>query len=55
MKKAVQRIYIVVITAFLLVPVAVFALVGKYTDTTNYENRTLAAAPILGETSRSSP
>ena len=51
MKKAVQRIYIVVITAFLLVPVAVFALVGKYTDTTNYENRTLAAAPILGETS----
>lgn len=35
MKKAVQRIYIVVITAFLLVPVAVFALVGKYTDTTN--------------------
>lgn len=51
MKKAVQRIYIAVITVFVLAPVAVFALVGKYTDTANYENRTLAKAPVPGETS----
>lgn len=51
MKRAVQNIYIAVVAVFLLVPVAVFALIGKYTDTTNYENRTLAEAPILGETS----
>ncbi len=47
MKRSVQKIYISMLAVFLLLPVAVFALFGRFTDTTNYENRNLADMPEL--------
>lgn len=50
MKKGTKRYYGVVVTIFLLLPVVFFAVFGKYFDTTNYENRTLAEKPVVGQT-----
>lgn len=47
MKKSTQIYYIVILTVMILVPVAFFAVFGKYFDTTNYENRDLAKKPVL--------
>ena len=47
MNKTVQKIYIAAMTVFMILPILLFAIFGRFTDTTNYENRTLAELPTL--------
>ncbi|MDO4284180.1 MAG: hypothetical protein Q4C60_02490 [Eubacteriales bacterium] len=46
-KKFVQYLYMAALTVLILLPVVFFTFFGKYFDTTNYENRVLAAKPTL--------
>lgn len=50
LRKGIQNFYIVLLVALILAPVAFFAVFGRYFDTTNYENRDLSAAPVIGQT-----
>ena len=47
MKKALQQYYIVLMAGLIVLPVLLFALFGRFLDTQNYENRTLAQMPSL--------
>ena len=49
MGKAARVLYFVIFAVFILAPVVVFLLVQDYVDTTNYEQRTLAAFPFSEE------
>ena len=45
MKKTLRNYYIILLVLLVLLPTAFFAVFGRFFDTTNYENRTLAAFP----------
>jgi hypothetical protein len=47
MKKRSQAFYIGLFIFFCALPVVLFAAFGRFSDTTNYENRTLAAMPAF--------
>ena len=49
MGKGTKILYLVIFAVLILVPVAAFLLVQDYVDTTNYEQRTLAAFPYSEE------
>ncbi len=49
MKKAFQYYYLGLFTVVLLLPVLFFGVFRSHFDTNNYENRTLAQFPVLGE------
>lgn len=48
MSKTVQKIYISAMTVLMILPIILFAAFGRFTDTTNYENRQLAEMPHIG-------
>ncbi len=47
MKKSVQAIYFTMLAVFILLPVIFFKTFEEHFDTNNYENKTLAAAPVV--------
>ncbi len=47
MKKSVRVYYICILVLLLALPIPAFALLKDHVDTENYENRTLASAPVL--------
>lgn len=51
LRKNIQIFYIALMCVLILAPVAFFLVFGRFFDTKNYENRDLAAAPVIGETS----
>lgn len=51
LKKSIQVYYLIVLAVLILAPTAFFAVFRDHFDTANYENRTLAEAPVPGKTS----
>ncbi len=49
LRRGIQILYVILLTALVLVPMALYAAVYRLVDTNNYEQRTLAALPFSQE------
>ena len=49
MKTITQKAYITILAVFIILPLAFYAVFGRYLDTKNWENRTLADLPHVSE------